>query len=192
MDNLQNDSRTLARSPSRVGDLAPDFFLQDITGQGVRLTDSIRNGYVVLIFYRGGWCPLCSKQLSSIANDYEKFTAAGAKILAISSEQPEKGKELLLKLKLPYTLLADPDHKAIELYGILAGKRELKDIPALTHRRKRDYAIPSIFIIDREGKIRYRYVGKSFRDRPRNEEILRELGRLSLSDNITNEVMTKS
>ncbi len=92
MDNLQNDSRTLARSPPRVGDLAPDFFLQDVTGQGVRLTDSIGNGHIVLIFYRGGWCPLCNKQLSSIANDYKMFRDARAKVLAISSEQPEKGR----------------------------------------------------------------------------------------------------
>lgn len=111
---------------------------------------------------------MCNRQLSGIAEDYEKFLATGAKILAISSEEPTRGREILHKLDLPYTLLTDPEHKVIELYGVLVKKREMKDIPALTHHRTVDYAIPSVFIIDREGRIRresivnFFYAGQPF------------------------------
>ncbi len=126
---------------------------------------------------------MCNRQLSAFAKDYEKFGALDAKIFAISSEQPTRGRELLLKLNLPYTLLTDPEHKVIELYGVLAKKREMKDMPALMHHRTVDYAIPSVFIIDREGTIRYRYIGKSFTDRPSTEEILHELSKLTSVQN---------
>ena len=132
------DDEVLGNSPPRVGDLAPDFSLQDVVGQTVSLRDSIGGGYLVLLLYRGGWCPMCNRQLSGIAEDYEKFLATGAKILAISSEEPTRGREILHKLDLPYTLLTDPEHKVIELYGVLVKKREMKDIPALTHHRTVD------------------------------------------------------
>ncbi len=110
-------------SSPEVGDSAPDFMLDDLTGNGVTLSKEIGEALVVLIFYRGGWCPLCVHQLSSFAKDFRDSGITDVKIFAISAEQLEKGKELLQKIRLPFTLLSDPDLGVLDSYVILVKKR---------------------------------------------------------------------
>ncbi len=154
-----------------VGQQAPDLNTEDLEGKKVSLKSLIENQRTLLLFYRGGWCPICNKQLASLAQDYPKFKELNAKIVAISSEEVQKGQQLLKKLNLPYTLLSDPKFEAIDRYGV---RTENRDMLAKMKRIK-SYATPSAFIIDEHGIIRYKYVGKDAGDRPKNEELLEKL-----------------
>jgi len=154
-----------------LGQEAPDFNAQDLRGEKVSLKSQIENQKTLLLFYRGGWCPICNKQLAGLAQDYDKFRALNTKIVAVSSDEPQKGEELLKKLRLPYTLLSDPNFEAIDRYSV---KTENRDMLSKMKRIK-SYATPSAFIIDEQGIIRYKYVGKDAGDRPKNEELLEKL-----------------
>lgn len=157
------------------GDKAPQFELPDVNGNNVSLSQILAKGKkVVVVFYRGGWCPMCSKQLASLSSDFEKFKDKGATIVAISNEAPQKGLDLLKKIKLPYYLLVDAKSNVIEAYGVKVTKRELFDIPALRGDHK-DYALPSVFIISEDSKILWVYIGKNFHARPKNTQILANL-----------------
>ncbi len=158
----------------KVGQPAPDFELAEARGGKVRLSDVTREKPAVLVFYRGGWCPICNKQLATLSQDYERFRQHGAEVLAISNEEVEKGLELLKKIGPPFKLLHDPKSKVIRAYGTLIRERD----PLGIVRRKHDYAHPSVFIVDREGTVRWIYVGKDYRDRPANESILEALSSL--------------
>lgn len=105
-------------SELKVGDRAPDFVARDLDGRPVSLKSIVGRSRSLLIFYRGGWCPFCNKQLAAIPQDYSKFKGFHAKIVAVSSEEVEKGKELLQKLALPYTLLSDTRLEGIGRYGV--------------------------------------------------------------------------
>lgn len=156
-------------------DKAPQFELPDAKGDKVALSQLLSTGKkVVVVFYRGGWCPLCSRQLASLAQDYKQFKQKGAMIVAISNEIPVKGKKLLTKLQLPYTLLVDEQSEAIQAFGVKVAKREFSDIPALLGHHK-DYALPSVFIINQKAEISWKYIGKNYRDRPKNSQILANL-----------------
>jgi peroxiredoxin len=156
----------------RVGQVAPDFEANDLEGRqrSLNLIDGEKR--TVLLFYRGGWCPICNKQLASLSEDYQKFRELGANIVAVSSEEVEKGMELLKKIGPPFTLLSDPDFKAIDCYGVREQNRDML-------AKMKSYAKPSVFIIDAQGTIRYKYVGKNAGDRPRNEELLQKLKEIS-------------
>ena len=158
----------------KIGDKMPDFILPDVNGKTVRLSELIKKQPVVLVFSRGGWCPLCSKQLAALSADFEQFKQKGATLVAISNETPEQGVNLLTKLRLPYYLLTDSQSKVISLYGVHVKKRELADMPALLGHRK-DYAMPSVFIINKQGNLVWSFIGKTYRDRPDNEKILANL-----------------
>lgn len=158
----------------KIGDKMPDFTLPDVNGKTVRLSELTKEQSVVIVFYRGGWCPLCSKQLATLSADFEKFEQKGVTLVAISNEAPEQGVNLLAKLRLPYYLLTDTQSKVISLYGVRVKKRELADIPALLGRR-RDYAMPAVFIINKQGNLAWNYIGKTYRDRPDNKKILAHL-----------------
>ncbi len=72
----------------QVNDKAPEFTAKDQNGKVISLKDELKNGKVVLIFYRGQWCPYCNKQLKGIEDSLSLITSKGATVLAITPEQP--------------------------------------------------------------------------------------------------------
>jgi len=157
---------------------APNFKLKNITGETVTLS-SYDGKWLVLVFYRGNCCPKCNLQIADFEKDYEKFKALQSEIIAVSTDTPEEAKKTREKSQARFPILIDSDNEVVNLYGVATQKRELKDIPAILHGKKAGtYAMPAVFIIDTKGIIRYSYVGKSFTDRPNNEELLKKLSEL--------------
>ena len=72
----------------QVGDRAPAIVLPDAHGRSFDVASFLKKGPVVLIFYRGGWCPYCNLELKAYQSLLSRFTAAGASLVAISPEKP--------------------------------------------------------------------------------------------------------
>lgn len=161
----------------KIGEKAPDFTLKDITGNRIKLSSLLGKENILLVFYRGSWCPMCNVQIANLSKDYQKFKKMKTEIVAISSDNVKEARKTEEKAKPEFPLLLDTNSEVIESYGILVKKRELKDMLALMHRKK-NYAMPSVFLLDKEGIVRYRYVGKSYIDRPSNEDILKGIKKL--------------
>ena len=160
---------------------ATDFKLKNTEGETVKLSDQ-KGKWMVLVFYRGNWCPKCNIQVGQFAKDYSKFQELNCGIFAISTDTPKGAKKTKEKTHTPFHVLIDEDNKVIQSYEVATKKREFKDIPALFAGKKAgSYAMPSVFIIDTDGIIRYSYTGKSFTDRPSNEQIIQELKELQES-----------
>src|SRR5687767_3980125 len=68
---------------------APDFKGKDQNGNDIRLKDLLKKGKVVLVFYRGEWCPYCNKELSRLQDSLQLITEKGATVIAVSPEKPE-------------------------------------------------------------------------------------------------------
>ena len=152
----------------QIGLHAPDFKAYDLDDNELSLSSLISGKKALLIFYRGGWCPFCNEQLANIARDIERFKRSNAIIVAVSSEEVEKGKDLLKKLNLPFKLLSDAKLEGIDAYGVR--NNDISD--TLKARGITSMAKPSAFIIDEKGIIRYKHVGVDKKDRPKNEELL--------------------
>jgi peroxiredoxin Q/BCP len=111
------------------GQPAPDFTLHDQDDRPQSL-GAFRGSPVVLYFYPKDDTPGCTKEACAFRDarvDYEK---AGAKVVGISPDTPASHRKFADKYELPFTLLADPDHKVCELYGVwkeknLYGKKSL-------------------------------------------------------------------
>lgn len=161
----------------KIGEKVPDFTLKDITGNRIKLSSLLGKGNILLVFYRGSWCSICNTQIANLSKDYQKFKKMKTEIVAISSGNVKEGRKTEEKAKPEFPLLLDTNSEVIESYGILVKKRELKDIPALMHRKK-NYAMPSVFLLDKEGILRYKYIGKTFTDRPSNEDLLKGIKKL--------------
>jgi peroxiredoxin len=155
-----------------MGQPAPDFMARELSGNEVRLSSLIGGRTALLLFYRGGWCPFCNEQLAAIARDIAKFQELKATIVAVSGEEIEKGRDLLGRLNLPFVLLSDTPFEAIDKYGV----RDPNPSEKVKARGISQLPKPSAFVIDRTGIVRYRYIGQSAPDRPKNEDLLRALG----------------
>src|SRR5262245_2092016 len=80
---------TFADAP-HVGDRAPSFRLPDARGGEVALDDLLVDGPVVLVFYRGAWCPYCNLQLAAFQSALADIRAAGAALAAVSPQTPDQ------------------------------------------------------------------------------------------------------
>jgi len=151
-----------------VGDAAPGFALPKVRGGELELAKVLSETRAALVFYRGGWCPICNRQLADISNRYADFRACNVAVLAISNEEVRQGKKVLAKVGPPYPLLLDSSSNVIARYGLVAAKRD----PLGWVLRKHEYAHPAVVLIGQDSRIEWFYRGKNYRDRPTVDQIL--------------------
>lgn len=127
-----------------AGILAPDFELQDENGKERRLSE-FRGKPVVLYFYPKDDTPGCTTEACSFRDAYADYTAAGVTVLGVSPDAPKSHTKFKEKFSLPFTLLADTDHKVAEAYGVWGRKKFMG--------REYDGVFRTTFLIDPDGKI---------------------------------------
>jgi peroxiredoxin Q/BCP len=99
------------------GKPAPDFELQSDSGETIKLSE-LRGKPVVLYFYPKDDTPGCTRQACGIRDAWDRFERAGAEIFGISADDQASHERFKSKYELPFTLLADPEHKLGEPYGV--------------------------------------------------------------------------
>ena len=139
---------------SQVGQQAPEIDLPDGNGERWRLSQ-LRGKPVVLLFYPGDETPVCTKQLCSVRDNWERYQEAGAEVVGINSDSVDKHRRFAANHGLPLRLLSDANGKvtrAYEMNSFIGTKR-------------------GVVVIDKDGVIRYRRtVVPIFR--PTDDEIL--------------------
>ena len=143
-----------------VGAPAPDFVLSDGEGNEWRLSDQ-RGKVVVLLFYPGDETPICTRQMCSVRDRWEDYTATGAEVVGISTNSVESHKDFAEHHNLPLRLLADVDRKVADAFGANSL------IPGKVAR--------SVFVIDANGIVRYRDVRPLGLFRPKDDEIIKAI-----------------
>lgn len=125
----------------KVGAPAPAFEGRNQFGKTIRLEDFKGKSAVVLYFYPKDDTPGCTAQACSLRDGYQDLQEAGAVVLGVSADDERSHSAFAQKYNLPFSLLADPDKKIIEAYGV--------KMPALPMARR------WTFIIDRQGIVRH-------------------------------------
>jgi thioredoxin-dependent peroxiredoxin len=126
------------------GEKAPDFELQTDSGESVRLSD-LKGKPVVLYFYPKDNTPGCTKEACGIRDTWSEFKRRGAVVLGVSADSVASHERFKAKYHLPFTLLADSEHKVAELYGAWQPK----------HFAGKSFfgMVRATFLIDAEGKV---------------------------------------
>ena len=105
-----------------VGQQAPDFKLSDENGKIHQLSD-YQGKYVLLYFYPKDDTPGCTTEACNFRDDYSNYNNANVIILGVSPDSPQSHAKFKNKYNLPFTLLADEDHKVCELFGVWGPKK---------------------------------------------------------------------
>jgi peroxiredoxin len=160
--------------PLSVGARAPIFAAR--TTEGALRTfqpDSYKKPTVVL-FYRGGWCPYCNAQLSDLHLVEPKLRKSGFEVVFLSSDRPELLYSSLKAADIHYTLLSDSHLEAAKSFHVayhvddatVAKLREYgEDLEATTGTKEHELPVPSVFIIDTSGTIRFVYSNPDYKIR---------------------------
>ncbi len=130
------------------GQQAPDFTLPNQDGEPVRLSE-LRGRPVVLYFYPKDDTPGCTKQACGIRDAWSDFEQRGIEVLGISPDDESSHVKFKQKYGLPFTLLADPEHKVAEDYGVWVEKKN--------YGKTYLGVIRSTFVVDPEGKIAHAF-----------------------------------
>jgi len=148
----------------KVGDKAPSFSLEDQNGRTVSLAD-FRGTKLLLYFYPKADTPGCTRQACSVRDSAELLQEAGAAVVGISPDEPQKQKNFDDKYDLRFPLLSDPDHQVAEAYGAW-GKKSL-------YGKSYEGIIRSSFLIDEDGKVLQATYGVKPEDTvPKAQEVL--------------------
>jgi len=145
-----------------VGDIAPGFELAD-TELKIRNLDEFKGGKIVISFIVAASSPVCEVELCTFRDSYEEMNKLGVQVVAISNDGPFANKAFAEKHNFNFPLLADYTSKTIRDYDVL--------MPDLLHIKDYNAAKRSVFIINEDGKIGYKWVSEDPLKEPNYEEI---------------------
>lgn len=131
----------------KVGDTAPDFDIPEqksLEGEPKKLSELKGKKNVLVAFYPKADTPGCTKQMCGYRDDISTLESADTQVIAISVDQQMDSEKFQEKYKLPFPIVGDPQGKTIEAYGV-----PLKEYSG------NKFAQRSVFLVDKEGKIRY-------------------------------------
>src|SRR4030065_1100232 len=150
--------------PISSGIPAPDFSLPDETGI-LRSLSEFRGHPLVLYFYPKDDTPGCTTEACNFRDDYSQYNKAGITILGVSPDTSKSHDKFKAKYGLPFSLLADVEHKVCQLYEVWGLKKN--------YGREYEGVLRTTFLIDETGKIIQ--VFKNVKPAGHSEEVLAAL-----------------
>lgn len=169
----------------KVGEKAPDFSLSNATGENVSLSDLLKNGKVVLTFYRGTWCPYCNLQLNQYQQILPEIKALGAELVAISPQTPDESLNITEKNELQFEVLSDNGNIVAKKFVTVFKNGDIPvnkmtelgfDFDSHYSDDSRELPVPAVFIIDQNFTVVFaRSLGGDYRNRVEASEILETL-----------------
>lgn len=174
----------LTASALAVGDVAPAFKANDAAGRPVELKQLLKKGPVVLYFYRGQWCPYCSKELSQLQDSLQVLTGKGAQVVVVTPETPVNIGRTVAKTKASFPIVHDQNLIIMKAY------KTAFTVDSATTRKYQGYGIdlkqangldqailpvPATYVIGRDGRITFAFFNPDYRQRASVRQVARAL-----------------
>jgi len=144
-----------------VGDQAPAFKARDVTYHEIDLAGYRGRNNLVLFFYRNSKCQTCREELTALGGKNDYIVQQDGDTIVISTDGFDVAKNMALDLHLPFHVVSDPDGNIIKEYGV--------------YDNNTDTAYPALFVIDKNGVVRYRKIIEGLDDLVSGDEIVNML-----------------
>ncbi|OJJ17128.1 hypothetical protein BKI52_30925 [marine bacterium AO1-C] len=163
------------------GEVMPDFELVDIQGKPQTIRQLHTQDFLILNFYRGGWCPYCNLELRAYEQLRNDFLAFGADIVAISAEKNTLGVQTADKNALSYPVLTDADANMMKAIGIVfqldeATKREYQnfglDLQQIQGNDHYELPVPAIYVLNKKMEVVFMHFEADYMTRLEPSQLL--------------------
>lgn len=159
----------------KVGDTVTNAVFKDVNANSVELFDYFKKSdYLVLNFYRGGWCPYCNLELKAFQDKLLELKALNASLVAISPEKPDLSLTTQEKNSLEFDVLSDLGNKVSKSFGLVfslaSSLRPIYKefgIDIVAHNGDENYEIPmpATYVINKDKKIIYSFIAEDYTKR---------------------------
>jgi len=169
-----------------INSKAPDFKGKDQNGNELVLKDLRKKGPVVIIFYRGYWCPYCNKELQKLEDSLQLIKEKGAQLIAITPEKQDGVAKTIEKTKASYPIITDDELKIMRAYDVIyqvdsktVDRYKMASIDLAANNGQKPDAVylpvPAVYIIGKDGEIKYRYFNEDYKKQAPVKDILDNL-----------------
>ncbi|MCM2369690.1 peroxiredoxin-like family protein [Aporhodopirellula aestuarii] len=170
----------IEENAKQVGDQAIDATLSGWDGETVQLSALWKKGPVVLMWYRGGWCPYCNLQLRAMEKELTSIEGAGAQLVVLTPELPEKAKQTAEANDLSMVALHDRDNELAQKYGlvfklpetIVPTYRDKIKIGSYNGNDNLELPLSATYVIDRTGTITYAFLDANYTKRAEPADVV--------------------
>lgn len=183
----QKTAADAAKSGLNVGAKMPAFKLIDANGKTVESKNLLKQGSLVVVFYRGSWCPFCNVYLRNLQKNISQIKSAGGNIVAISVENPDNSLSVAKKNEVEFTVLSDPDLDVARKFGIVyelpketdeVYKSHGLDVAKHNAMEKAELPLSATYVVNRKGEIVYAYLEPDYKKRAAPEVLIETLSKI--------------
>ncbi|WP_165215323.1 peroxiredoxin-like family protein [Affinirhizobium pseudoryzae] len=170
-----------AQKALKAGDTLPEFTLSDPDGNPVSSADLLAHGPLVISFYRGVWCPYCNMELQALQEVLPQFEALGAKLVAISPQNPVNSRKSVRQNNLTFPILSDTHNDVAAAFGLRFEMQDYlvdlykslkNDLSAFNGDESWTLPMPARYVVGQDGLILYAEVNPDYTRRPEPEDML--------------------
>ncbi len=174
----------IAEKAVQQGHNFPAFALTNANNETRSLKNFLSQGPLVISFYRGAWCPYCNLEINALQQRLPEITAAGAQLVAISPQLPDKSVDQVASSQLTFDVLSDLENKLAKKCSLVFSLPESLrpiyaawqiDIPGHNGDYSFELPIPATYIVDTNGDVRYAHVNMDYTKRLEPDVIIEQL-----------------
>jgi peroxiredoxin len=159
-----------------IGEPLPDVTFSDLNAKPVTVA-SYAGQPLVMLFFRGNWCPLCMAQIREVAEQYQSLQSQGVRVALISPQSHSQSGDLAKQFDVDFEYLRDDDNRAARALGIIDAGGTPAGLEALGYDS--DTVMPTVLIVDGQGRLVYQHLTDNYRIRPEPAlfvQVLKEKG----------------
>jgi peroxiredoxin len=169
----------------RVGAKAPEFELKDHGGSVVSSVELLKQGRLVVCFFRGRWCPFCVGQLEAMNAILPRIRDAGAGLVGISPQTVQQSFFMVYQHRLQFPLLSDAGNSVAREFGIAyrvpedqqaVYRRAFINLPFVNGDESWELPVPATFVLERDGTVMFASVNGDYTERPEPGDVVRIVG----------------
>ena len=175
-----------ATKPLAKGQKVPEVKLKGLDGKDVSLASLHQEKPLVIVFFRGGWCPICTKHTQQLIKVYPELKEKGFEMIGVSPDSVESTKANVYKSSIPFSLYSDSELNATSGFGLAfkvddATVTKYKgfgiDLEKASGQTHHALPIPAIYIVSKDGVITFAHSNPDYRQRLDTKVLLKEINK---------------
>ncbi|OUR91184.1 alkyl hydroperoxide reductase [Gammaproteobacteria bacterium 42_54_T18] len=173
----------------KKGSKVADFSVSTHDGKKADFSTLLKSAPLMVVFYRGGWCPYCNLQIRELTKEWPKFKRRGVTPVLISADSIDGAALASTTYKIPFPVLSDTNLTAHNAFDVTL------DVDAETYKLYQSYgieleawsgkghhkiAVSSAFLVDSEGIVQWAHTSKDYQTRPTAKQLLSVIDAIAL------------